>query len=336
MTILVTGGAGYIGSHTLIELHNAGFKTLVLDNFSNSSPIALERVQNITGQSVEFVNGDINDAVLLDTIFRENNVTAVVHFAGLKAVGESAENPLKYFKNNVQGTLTLLQAMERNGTCKFIFSSSATVYGQPEILPVTEEAEKLIANPYGRSKLMVEHMMMDLAVSNPNWQLVALRYFNPIGAHESGLIGEDPNDIPNNLVPYISQVSIGKLNKLRVFGNDYDTPDGTGVRDYIHVCDLAKGHVAALKNIKNLQGFNAMNLGCGRGYSVLEVIEAFQNASGKNIPFEFTPRRDGDVACYYADVKKARALLNWESEKTLIDMVTDTWRWQSMNPNGYN
>ena len=337
--ILVTGGAGYIGSHTLIELIAAGFVPVVYDNLSNSSPVALERVAQITGQSVEFILGDVLDKALLAKTFAEHEFFAVIHFAGLKAVGESVAKPIKYYQNNVAGTLNLLEVMQEYGVKNFVFSSSATVYGDPEMLPIVESAKRSCTNPYGQSKLTVEYILEDLAKADSAFNIVSLRYFNPIGAHESGLIGEDPSDIPNNLMPYISQVAVGKLQKLSVFGNDYDTIDGTGVRDYIHVVDLAKGHVAALeyivKQADTCLGFCPVNLGTGNGTSVLQLVDAFVSTTGQNVPYVITDRRAGDVASCYASSDKARELFGWTAQYGIDRMCVDTWRWQSGNPNGY-
>ena len=336
--ILVTGGAGYIGSHTLIELIAAGFTPVVYDNLSNSSPTSLARVQQIVGQSIEFIEGDILDTQLLAKTFAAHDFTAVIHFAGLKAVGESVAKPLWYYQNNVAGTLNLLDAMTNAQVKNLIFSSSATVYGDPEALPIVESSPRSATNPYGQSKLMIEHMLEDLAKADKHWQLISLRYFNPIGAHHTGTIGENPNGIPNNLMPYVSQVAVGKLPQLSVFGNDYDTVDGTGVRDYIHVVDLAKGHVAALQYLeKQTQlGFEPINLGTGKGTSVLELVNAFIKTTGQPVPYSIAPRRPGDIASCYASSDKAKHLLGWQAEFDIERMCTDTWRWQSQNPNGYD
>ncbi|AIY64615.1 UDP-glucose 4-epimerase GalE [Pseudoalteromonas piratica] len=336
MTVLVTGGAGYIGSHTVVELLQAGEQVVVLDNLSNSSLEALKRVESITNSSIIFYQGDIRDNAQLDAIFVEHKIDSVVHFAGLKSVNESISLPYKYYDNNVQGTLNLLAAMERASVYKLVFSSSANVYGTPDTLPVIESAPVgETSNPYGTSKYMVERILQDLATSNEKWRFAILRYFNPVGAHKSGLIGEDPNDIPNNLLPYISQVAIGKLACLGVFGDDYDTPDGTGVRDYIHVVDLALGHLKALEKLSSINGAEVFNLGTGNGYSVLEMIKAFEVASGKSVKFEIKGRRSGDIAMSYANPEKAKSELNWEAKRGLDDMMADAWRWQSQNPNGY-
>lgn len=336
--ILVTGGAGYIGSHTLIELIAAGFTPVVYDNLSNSSPASLARVQQIVGQSIEFIEGDILDTPLLAETFASHDFTAVIHFAGLKAVGESVAKPLWYYQNNVAGTLNLLDAMAKAQVKNLIFSSSATVYGDPEALPIVESSPRSATNPYGQSKLMIEYMLEDLAKSDNHWQLISLRYFNPIGAHHTGTIGENPNGIPNNLMPYVSQVAVGKLPQLSVFGNDYDTVDGTGVRDYIHVVDLAKGHVAALQYLEQQTqlGFEPINLGTGKGTSVLELVNAFIKTTGQPVPYSIAPRRPGDIASCYASSDKAKHLLGWQAEFDIERMCTDTWRWQSQNPNGYD
>ena len=336
--ILVTGGAGYIGSHTLIELIAAGFTPVVYDNLSNSSPASLARVQQIVGQSIEFIEGDILDTQLLAKTFAAHDFTAVIHFAGLKAVGESVAKPLWYYQNNVAGTLNLLDAMTNAHVKNLIFSSSATVYGDPEALPIVESSPRSATNPYGQSKLMIEHMLEDLAKADNHWQLISLRYFNPIGAHHTGTIGENPNGIPNNLMPYVSQVAVGKLPQLSVFGNDYDTVDGTGVRDYIHVVDLAKGHVAALQYLEHRTqlGFEPINLGTGKGTSVLELVNAFIKTTNQPVPYSIAPRRPGDIASCYASSDKAKHLLGWQAEFDIERMCTDTWRWQSQNPNGYD
>lgn len=334
--ILVTGGAGYIGSHTLVELISAGLEPIVLDNLCNSSRLSLQRVEAITAKKIRFIEGDIRDAALLEQVFSEHDITAVIHFAGLKAVGESVALPLKYYDNNVHGSQVLLQAMAKAGVFQFVFSSSATVYGEPEQMPISEECPVgRPTNPYGRSKLMVEDILRDLAVSEANWRIAILRYFNPVGAHASGTIGEDPNGIPNNLLPYIAQVAVGKLKELSVFGDDYDTVDGTGVRDYIHVVDLAQGHVAALQYLAKKQGVHTWNLGTGQGYSVLEMIRAFEQASGQSVPYKISPRRVGDIAQCYAQPDKAKQELNWQAKLGLQQMMEDTWRWQSQNPNGF-
>lgn len=333
MNILVTGGAGYIGSHTCIELLESGFGVVVVDNLCNSQMESLRRVEKITGKKVKFYLGDINDAELLDKIFAENKIDSVIHFAGLKAVGESVDKPLEYYHNNIGGTFVLLEAMRKAGCKSIIFSSSATVYGAPASVPVREDFSLSATNPYGMTKLMIETILKDLYVADKSLNIIILRYFNPIGAHKSGLIGENPRGIPNNLMPYITQVATGKLDKLRVFGDDYPTPDGTGVRDYIHVVDLAKGHVAALKN--RTAGVHIYNLGTGVGYSVLEVVKALEKASGKKVPYVVTPRRPGDIAEVYADASKAFDELGWKAQLGIEEMCEDSWRWQKNNPDGY-
>ena len=335
--ILVTGGAGYIGSHTVVELLERGYGVVVVDNLSNSSEESLRRVQKITGKEVKFYNADIRDRAVMERIFSENTFDAVIHFAGLKAVGESVQNPIEYYDNNLYGTLVLLETMKAHGVKKLVFSSSATVYGTPEHLPLTEESPiGGTTNPYGTSKYFQEIMLTDLWKADKEWNVILLRYFNPVGAHASGLIGEDPKGIPNNLMPYITQVAIGKLECLGVFGNDYDTPDGTGVRDYIHVVDLAKGHVKALKKLEDNSGLSIYNLGTGNGYSVLDMVKAFSKACGKEIPYQIKPRRAGDIAICYCDATKAKEELHWTAERGLDEMCEDSWRWQSDNPNGYN
>lgn len=334
--ILLTGGAGYIGSHTTLALLKAGYEVVVLDNLCNSTAESLKRVAQLAGREPEFVHGDIRDHVLLDRLFAEHAVDAVLHFAGLKAVGESVAQPLRYFDNNVYGSQVLLQACANAGVFNFVFSSSATVYGEPAQMPISEACPVgQPTNPYGRSKLMVEDMLRDVAASDPRWRIVILRYFNPVGAHESGLIGEDPTGIPNNLLPYIAQVAVGKLPELAVFGNDYPTPDGTGVRDYIHVVDLAEGHMRALDALETRTGAHVWNLGTGRGYSVLEVVHAFEAASGKSVPYRICTRRPGDIATCYADPTKAVSELGWKAKRGLPEMMRDAWRWQKINPNGY-
>lgn len=332
--ILVTGGAGYIGSHTCVELLNAGHELVVFDNFCNSHPEALARVEKITGRKLNVVKGDIRDQGALEEAIRRFNCTAVIHFAGLKAVGESVEKPLDYYDNNVIGTHRLLQAMANCGVKTLVFSSSATVYGEPQFLPLTEDHPLSATNPYGRTKLVIEEMLRDLYRSDPSWRIGILRYFNPVGAHESGLIGEDPQGIPNNLMPFVAQVAIGRRECLKVWGSDYPTPDGTGVRDYIHVVDLAKGHLKALQRLDSPQCY-AVNLGTGTGYSVLDVAKAFAEASGRPVPYEIAPRRAGDVAACYAEASHAEQLLDWRAERNLIAMCSDTWRWQSANPAGF-
>lgn len=334
--ILVTGGAGYIGSHTTLALLEAGFEVVVLDNLCNSSAESLRRVKRICGKVPVFVQGDIRDARLLDEVFANHHIAAVLHFAGLKAVGESVQKPLDYYENNVAGSVTLCQAMARAGVFRLVFSSSATVYGEPGQMPIREDFPTgTPTNPYGRSKLMVEEVLRDLSLSDPRWSIALLRYFNPVGAHESGLIGEDPNGIPNNLLPYVSQVAIGKLKELAVFGDDYPTRDGTGVRDYIHVVDLADGHLKALRAIATQSGVHVWNLGTGNGYSVLEMVRAFEQASGRPVPYRIAPRRSGDIAECWADPSKAARELNWKAERGLAAMMVDAWRWQSGNPRGY-
>jgi UDP-glucose 4-epimerase len=335
MAILVTGGAGYIGSHTCVELLNEGYNVVVIDNLSNSSKESLKRVQEITGKEITFYEGDILDRGILEKIFSNEDIESVIHFAGLKAVGESVAKPLEYYHNNVTGTITLCDAMRKHNVKELVFSSSATVYGSPETVPIKEDFPLSATNPYGRTKLMIEEILKDLYVADNEWNIVILRYFNPIGAHESGRIGEDPKDIPNNLLPYVSQVAVGKLDCLGVFGNDYDTPDGTGVRDYIHVVDLSIGHVKAIKKLKEKRGVLVYNLGTGKGYSVLEVVNCFEKVSGRKIKYTIKPRRPGDVAICYADATKAREELGFVTERDLAKMCEDSWRWQKNNPNGY-
>lgn len=335
MTILVTGGAGYIGTHTVVELLNAGSEVIVLDNLSNSSIEALNRVERITGKSVTFYQGDILNKALLQKVFSDHNIDAVIHFAGLKAVGESVAKPLKYYENNVTGTLILCQVMAEFKVKNLVFSSSATVYGDPASLPITEDFPTGATNPYGQSKLMVEHILADLHHSDPSWNIARLRYFNPVGAHASGLIGEDPNDIPNNLMPFIAQVAVGKRDALSVFGNDYPTHDGTGVRDYIHVVDLALGHLKALEKLATKPGLVTYNLGTGQGYSVLDMVKAFEKACGKSIAYQIAPRRPGDIAACYANPDHAKTDLGWQATHSLEDMANSSWHWQSTNPNGY-
>ena len=335
MSILVTGGAGYIGSHTCVELLNAGFDIIVVDNFCNSHPVALDRVKEITGKSFAIYEADIRDVNNVQAIFDNEQIDAVIHFAGLKAVGESVEKPILYYQNNVAGSIALFELMQKEGVFKLIFSSSATVYGDPETVPILENFPTGATNPYGESKLMVENILRDIAHADARWNTSLLRYFNPVGAHHSGLIGEDPQGIPNNLMPYISQVAVGKLKELSIFGGDYPTKDGTGVRDYIHVVDLAKGHVKALQALEKHSGAHAYNLGTGKGYSVLEMVDAFKRITGKEIPYKITDRREGDISVCFADASKAREELDWQAEKTLDDMVRDSWKWQSQNPEGY-
>lgn len=336
MAILVTGGAGFIGSHTCVELLEAGYEVVVVDNLYNASRKSMDRIEQITGKKPVFYEADILDREALNKIFEKEQIDSVIHFAGLKAVGESVAKPIEYYYNNIAGTLVLCDVMRRHNVKNIVFSSSATVYGDPAFIPITEECPKgKITNPYGQTKGMLEQVLEDIHVSDPEWNVILLRYFNPIGAHKSGLIGEDPKGIPNNLVPYVAQVAIGKLKCLGVFGDDYDTPDGTGVRDYIHVVDLAKGHVAAIKKLEEKKGVLIYNLGTGKGYSVLDVVHAFEKACGKKIPYEVKPRRPGDIATCYADPAKAKAELGWEAENGIEEMCADSWRWQSMNPNGY-
>lgn len=334
-SILVTGGAGYIGSHTVLLLLEAGHQVVVLDNLSNSSRESLIRVERLTGKSVTFVEGDIRDASCLDALFSAHDIAAVIHFAGLKAVGESVAMPLSYYDCNVTGSLRLLEAMERAGVRTMVFSSSATVYGEPATVPIREDFPLSATNPYGATKLHIEDMLRDLYRSNEKWKLALLRYFNPVGAHESGQIGEDPAGIPNNLMPYIAQVAVGKREKLGVFGGDYPTPDGTGVRDYIHVMDLAQGHLAALKALDADGGLLTVNLGTGRGYSVLEMATSFSQASGRPVPYEIVERRPGDVASCYADPAHANAVLGWKAQRGIEEMCEDHWRWQKQNPEGF-
>lgn len=330
-TILLTGGTGYIGSHTAVELLNEGYEIICLDNCYNSSPDVLDRIEKITSKKVKFYHNDILDVAALKRIFSENKVDAVIHFAGLKAVGESVSIPLQYYHNNISGTLVLCQAMRDAHVKKIVFSSSATVYGAPKTLPIQESFPLSATNPYGQTKLMIEQILQDLYVSDPGWSISILRYFNPVGAHKSGLIGEAPKGIPNNLMPYVTQVATGKLPQLRIFGNDYPTPDGTGVRDYIHVSDLASGHSASLKRVLSQTGIDVYNLGTGKGYSVLELLHAFEKASGRKIPYEFVPRRSGDIASCYADPAKAKKELHWETTRGLNEMCEDAWRWQSQS-----
>ena len=337
MKILVTGGAGYIGSHTCVELLNAGHEVVIVDNLYNSSQKAVDRVEQITGKKTVFYEADICDRERLNEIFAAEKPEAVIHFAGYKAVGESVQKPMEYYRNNLYGTLTLTDVMRANNVKNIIFSSSATVYGDPAFVPITEECPKgTCTNPYGWTKWMLEQILTDIQKADNEWNVVLLRYFNPIGAHESGLIGEDPKGIPNNLTPYVAQVAIGKLPEVGVFGNDYDTPDGTGVRDYIHVVDLAKGHVKAMKKFAENGGVSVYNLGTGHGYSVLQVIAAYEKACGHSLKYSIKPRRAGDIASCYCDPAKAREELGWEAEYGIDRMCADSWRWQSMNPDGYN
>ena len=336
MSILVTGGAGYIGSHTCVELLEAGYEVVVVDNLYNASPKAIERVEEITGKKVTFYEADLLDKESLEKIFANHDIDAVIHFAGYKAVGESVQKPIEYYHNNMTGTLILCDVMRNHGVKNIVFSSSATVYGDPAQIPITENCPKgQPTNPYGWTKSMLEQVLTDIHTSDPEWNVILLRYFNPIGAHKSGIIGEDPKGIPNNLVPYIAQVAVGKRAALGVFGNDYDTPDGTGVRDYIHVVDLAAGHVKAIEKIKQNPGVEVYNLGTGNGYSVLQVVEAFGKACGHPIPYEIKPRREGDIATCYCDPQKAKEDLGWTAKYGVDEMCQDTWRWQSGNPNGY-
>lgn len=335
MHVLVTGGAGYIGSHTCLELLESGHQVTVVDNLSNSSEESLRRVETLTGKSLSFVEGDLLDEGVLERLFASNDFHAVIHFAGLKAVGESVEMPVAYYRNNLTGTLNLIHAMDRAGVKNIVFSSSATVYGDPETVPIDEGFPRSATNPYGRSKLIIEEMLEDLIVADSSWRVLLLRYFNPVGAHESGLIGEDPNGIPNNLMPYIAQVAVGKLERLSVFGDDYPTHDGTGVRDFIHVVDLAKGHLCALTTAEEAPGLYVYNLGTGQGTSVLDLVRAFEKASGRQVPYTVAPRRAGDIAACYASPDKALSGIGWRAEKGVEDMCRDTWRWQSQNPDGY-
>lgn len=336
MRILVTGGAGFIGSHTCLSLLNEGHEVVVFDNLCNSSEEALNRVKKLTGKELTFYKADMLDREAMEEIFDREKIDAVIHFAGLKAVGESVAKPLEYYYNNITGTLILCDVMRKHGVKKIIFSSSATVYGDPAFIPITEECPKgKCTNPYGQTKSMLEEMLTDIQKADPEWTVILLRYFNPVGAHESGMIGEDPSGIPNNLTPYITQVAVGKLKEVGVFGNDYDTPDGTGVRDYIHVMDLAEGHVKALKKFADKPDVYVYNLGTGQGYSVLDMIKAFSKAVGKEIPYVIRERRPGDIASCYADPAKAKAELGWEAKRGIDEMCADGWRWQSQNPNGY-
>lgn len=335
MAILVTGGAGYIGSHACVELLEAGYEIIVVDNLSNSKETAVKRVAEITGKSFAFHKIDLLDAAALENLFRTSQIEAVLHFAGLKAVGESVMYPLRYYRNNIIGTLNLCEVMSKYGVTDLVFSSSATVYGNPPRVPIREDFPLSPVNPYGRTKLMIEEILRDLHRANPAWNIAILRYFNPIGAHESGRIGEDPNGIPNNLLPYIAQVAVGKREELQVFGNDYPTPDGTGIRDYIHVVDLVEGHIKALEKLRSSPGVVTYNLGTGRGYSVLEVVAAFAEACGREIPYRIVGRRPGDIAVCYAETAKVEKELGWKARRGIAEMCADTWRWQSNNPNGY-
>lgn len=335
MRVLVTGGAGYIGSHTCVEMLAAGMEVTVVDNLCNSKEESLRRVQEIAGRELGFIEADLRDRPTLDALFKRQSFDAVVHFAGLKAVGESVQMPLEYYDNNIAGTITLCRAMRDAGVKNIVFSSSATVYGDPQSVPIREHFALSATNPYGRSKLFIEEILRDLNIADAAWNVMLLRYFNPVGAHPSGQIGEDPNGIPNNLMPYVAQVAVGKLPRLRVFGNDYRTPDGTGVRDYIHVVDLARGHLAALNKLQEHPGAVVYNLGTGRGYSVLEMVAAFERASGRTVPYEIADRRPGDIATCYADPTEAREALGWQAQFGIEEMVRDAWRWQSENPNGF-
>ncbi|WP_286233177.1 UDP-glucose 4-epimerase GalE [Thalassotalea sediminis] len=335
MKLLITGGAGYIGSHTVVELLALGHEVVIVDNLSNSSELVLSRIENITGKMPAFVKADICDRAALNDVFAQYKPDAVVHFAGLKAVGESNEIPLSYYHNNVSGSVTLFEVMAAHNVKRLVFSSSATVYGESNVSPLDETMPISATNPYGRTKLMIEEILFDLAKSDANWSIINLRYFNPIGSHASGLIGEDPKGIPNNLLPYVAQVAIGRLETLQVFGDDYDTADGTGVRDYIHVVDLALGHVKALEALDTINGCQPVNLGTGNGTSVLEIVDAFRKVSGKEIPYNIVPRRAGDIATVYANATLAKTLLGWQAERDLPVMLEDTWRWQTANPEGY-
>ena len=336
MKILVTGGTGFIGSHTVVELINSGYDVVIADNLYNSKELVLDRIEKITGKRPVFYKLDVLDREGLDKLFEKEGIEAVIHFAGYKAVGESTQKPIEYYHNNLESTLSLADVMRKHGCKKFVFSSSATVYGDPAFVPITEECPLgETTNPYGTTKAMQERILTDIWKSDNEWRIMLLRYFNPIGAHESGLIGEDPKGIPNNLLPYVAQVATGKLEKIHVFGNDYDTPDGTGVRDYIHVVDLARGHVKAIEGMEKLEGVNIFNLGTGTGYSVLDIIKAFNKACGKELPYVIDPRRPGDIAQCYSDPARALNVLGWKAEKTLEDMCNDSWNWQSKNPDGY-
>ncbi|MEH6451732.1 MAG: UDP-glucose 4-epimerase GalE [Psychromonas sp.] len=337
MKVLITGGCGYIGSHTCVQLTEAGITPIIIDNLHNSSELVLQRIKQLNKTIPEFYKGDIRDRKLLQRIFSEHEITAVIHFAGLKAVGESVEQPLNYFENNVHGSLVLADEMGKAGIKSLLFSSSATVYGDPEIVPITEATPTgAVTNPYGRSKFMVEECLKDLYASDPQWSITLLRYFNPVGAHPSGLIGEDPQGIPNNLMPFIAQVAVGRRESLAIFGDDYATKDGTGVRDYVHVMDLADGHIAALNHVGKQSGLHIFNLGTGQGSSVLEMVDAFSEACGKEISYQIQPRRVGDIAQCWADTQKANQQLNWKATRTLDEMAKDTWHWQSNNPQGYS
>lgn len=335
MTILVTGGAGYIGSHTTILLIEAGYEVILFDNFSNASKESIKRVENIVGQTITLIEGNVCSSEDLDAVFANDSIDAVIHFAGLKAVGESVDKPLKYYENNINGTITLCKTMAKYGCKSIIFSSSATVYGDPHTTPILENFPLSATNPYGRSKLFIEEILRDVYVSDNDWNIILLRYFNPVGAHPSGTIGEDPNDVPNNLMPFIAQTAVGKRAFLSIFGNDYNTEDGTGVRDYIHVMDLAEGHVKALNIIDSLNQVMTINLGTGTGYSVLDMVKSFEKASGRSVPYKIAPRRAGDIASCFANPQYAKQVLNWEAKHDIDAMCEDTWRWQSKNPNGY-
>lgn len=336
MKLLITGGTGYIGSHTCVVLLNTGHDVVIVDNLSNSAAAAVERIETITGRKPVFYQIDLLDAPRLKTVFERHQFDAVIHFAGLKAVGESVAIPLDYYHNNIAGTLNLCRLMQAHGVCHLVFSSSATVYGDQNPCPVTESMSLSPTNPYGRTKWMIELILKDLAMADPAFRIILLRYFNPVGAHESGLIGEDPRGVPNNLMPYISQVAVGRLPRLNVFGNDYPTPDGTGVRDYIHVMDLAEGHLKAIEHLSAVKSAAVYNLGTGKGHSVLELIVAFERASGRSVPYAITSRRPGDVAAMYADPSRANAELHWKASRDLLDICADTWRWQSRHPDGYD
>ena len=336
MAILVTGGTGFIGSHTVVELLQSGYEVVIADNLYNSKAMVVDRIEKITGKRPTFYELDVCDKAALDALFDKEKIDAVIHFAGYKAVGESTRKPIEYYENNLGSTLTLCKSMREHGCFRIVFSSSATVYGDPAFIPITEECPKgITTNPYGETKSMQERILTDIWKADNRWQVMLLRYFNPIGAHESGLIGEDPKGIPNNLLPYVAQVATGKLEKVHVFGNDYDTPDGTGIRDYIHVVDLAKGHVKAIEGMEKLEGVNIFNLGTGHGYSVLDIIKAFSKACGRELPYVIDPRRPGDIAVCYSDPAKAREVLGWTAKKNLEDMCRDGWNWQSHNPDGY-
>ena len=336
MAILVTGGAGYIGSHTCVELLENGYEVVILDNLVNASPKVVDRLEELSGKKVTFYKGDIRDRDCLNKLFEEQKIDSVIHFAGLKAVGESVAKPWEYYENNISGSLVLFDVMRQHGCKSIIFSSSATVYGNPAQIPITEDCPKgTCTNPYGWTKWMLEQILTDLHTADPEWNVVLLRYFNPIGAHKSGRIGENPNGIPNNLMPYITQVAVGKLKELGVFGNDYDTPDGTGVRDYIHVCDLASGHVAAIKKLEEKSGLSIYNLGTGIGYSVHDIVHNFEEATGIHIPYSIKPRRAGDIATCYSSAEKAKRELGWEARYGIREMCADSWNWQKSNPNGY-